>query len=177
MFSLSVMSNSLWPHGLQHARPPCPSSTLGAYSNSCLLSRWCHPTIPSSVVPFFSCLQSFPASGSFPVSQLFTSGDQNIEVSASASVLLMNIQGWFSFKVDWFNLFAVQGTLKSGTFKHPSLKASFLWCSAFFMIQLSHPYMTTRQTLALTIQTFVGKVMSLLFNRLSGFVIDFLPRS
>ena len=94
-FSLSVVSDSLWPHGLQHARSPCPSPTLGVYSNSRLSSQWCHPTIPSSVVPFSSCPQSFPASGSFPVSQLFTSGGQSIRVSASASVLPMNIQDWF----------------------------------------------------------------------------------
>ena len=88
------MSNSLRPHGLQHARLPCPSRTPGAYSNSCPLSRWCHPTFSSSVVPFFSHLQSLPASGSFPMSQLFASGGQRIGISASASVLPMNIQ-WF----------------------------------------------------------------------------------
>ena len=91
----SVVSDSLWPHGLQHTRLPCPSPTPGAYSNSCPLSRWCHPTILSSVVPFPSCLQSFPASGSLPMSQFFTSGGQSIGVSASASVLPMNIQNWF----------------------------------------------------------------------------------
>ena len=94
-FSRSVISDSLRPYGLQHARPPCPSPTPGVYSESCPLSRWCHPTISSSVVPFSSCPQSFPASGSFPMSQLFTSGGQSIGVSASESVLPMNIQGWF----------------------------------------------------------------------------------
>ena len=94
-FSSSVMSDSLRPHGLQHARLPCPSSTPRAYSKSCPLSRWCHPTISSSVVPFSSCLQSFPASGSFQMSHLFTSGGQSIGDSASASVLPMNIQDWF----------------------------------------------------------------------------------
>ena len=94
-FSRSIMSSSLQTHGLQHARPPCPLPMLRIYSNSCPLSRWCHPTISSSVIPFSSCLQSFPASGSFPMSQLFASGGQNIGVSASASVLPMNIQGWF----------------------------------------------------------------------------------
>ena len=94
-FSRSVTSNSLRPHGLQNTRPPCLSSMPGACSNSCPLSQWCHPTISSSVVPFSSCLQSFPASGSFPRSQFFTSGGQSIGVSASASVLPMNIQGWF----------------------------------------------------------------------------------
>ena len=93
-FSRSGMSNSLWPHGLQHTRLPCPSPTPGAYSNSCLLHRWCHPIISSSVVPFSSCLQSFLASGFFPMSRFFTSGDQSIGVSASASVLPKNIQDW-----------------------------------------------------------------------------------
>ena len=95
-FSRSVVSDSLRPHGLQHSRPPCPSPTPGVYSNLCLLSRWCHPAISSSVVPFSSHLQSFPASGSFQMSQFFTSGGQSIGVSASASVLPMNIQDWFS---------------------------------------------------------------------------------
>ena len=94
-FSLSVVSNSLWPHGLQHSRPLCPSPTPGAYSNSCPLSRWCYPTISSSVVPFSCCLQSFPASRTFPMSQFFISGGQSIGVSASASILPMNIQDWF----------------------------------------------------------------------------------
>ena len=93
-FSRSVMSNSLGPHELQHARPPCPSLTPGVYPNPHLLSQWCHPTISSSVIPFSSCPQSFPASGSFKMSQLFASGGQNIGVSASTSVLPMNIQDW-----------------------------------------------------------------------------------
>ena len=94
-FSCSVLSDYLWPHGLQHTRLPCPSPTPGACSNSCPSSQWCHPTISLSVIPFSSCLQSFPASGSFQMSQLFTSGGQTIGVSASASVLPMNIQDWF----------------------------------------------------------------------------------
>ena len=94
-FTHSVVSNSLQPHGLQHTRPPCPSPTPGAYSNSCTLSWWCHPVISSCVVPFSSCLQSFPASGSFPMSQLFASSGQGIGVSASALVLPTNIQDWF----------------------------------------------------------------------------------
>ena len=93
-FSHSVVSNSLWPHGLQHARPPCLSPMPGVYSISGLLSQWCHPTISSSVVPFSSCLQSFPASASFPMSQFASSG-RSIGVSASASILAMNIQDWF----------------------------------------------------------------------------------
>jgi len=93
-FSRSVLSNSFWPHGLQHARPPCPSPTPGVYPSSCPLSWWCHPTISSSVIPFFSCLQSFSASGSFKMSQLFTSGGQSVGVSVSTSGLPMNIQDW-----------------------------------------------------------------------------------
>ena len=110
-FRCSVMSAFLWPHGLQHARLPCPSTTPGVYSNSCPLIRWCHPTISSSVIPFSLCLQSFPASGSFLMSQFFASGGQNTGVSASASVLPMNIQDWFP--VRWLTLLAVQRTLKS----------------------------------------------------------------
>ena len=93
-FNRSVVSDSLWPHEPQHARPPCPSPTPGVYPNPCPLSWWCHPTISSSVIPFSSCPQSLPASGSFPMSQLFTSGGQSIGVSASTSVLPMNIQDW-----------------------------------------------------------------------------------
>ena len=89
------MSDSFWPHGLQHTRLPCPSPTSGAYSNSCPLCRWCHPTISSSILPFSSCLQFFPASGSLPMSWFFASGGQTIGASASASVLPMNIQNWF----------------------------------------------------------------------------------
>ena len=104
-FSCSVMSNSLRLHGLQHAGPPCPSPLPGAYSNSCPSSRWCHPTISSFVVPFSSSLQSFPVSGSFPMSQFFTSGGQSIGVSASATVLLMNIQDWFPLGyTSWISL-------------------------------------------------------------------------
>ena len=103
-FSCSVMSDSLPSHGLQHARPPCPSPTPGVYSNSCPSRRWCLPTISPSVVPFSSCLQSFPASGSFPMSQFFTSGGQRIGVSASVSVLPMNIQDWFPLGLTSFLL-------------------------------------------------------------------------
>ena len=104
-FRCSVQSNSLWPHGLQHARPPCPSPTPRACSNLCPSSQWCHPTISSSVIPFSSCLQSFPASGSFPMSQFFPLGGQNIGVPASASVLPMNIQDWFPLGLTgWISL-------------------------------------------------------------------------
>ena len=125
-----------------------------------------HLTISSSIVPF-SCLQSFPASGSFPMSQFFTSGGQNIGISASASVLPMNIQ---DFRIDWFDLLAVQGTLKS-LLQHHSSKASIFWHSAFLLVRLFHPYMTTGKT------TFISKVMSLVFNMLSRLVIAFLARS
>ena len=127
-----------------------------------------------SVAPF-SCLQSFPASGCFPVSQLFTSGGQSIYWSFSFGASPSNL-GLISFSIDWFDLVAVQGTLKS-LLKHHNSKASILQYSAFFMVQLSHPYVTTGKTMALTRWTFVGKVMSLLFNTLSRFVIATVPRS
>ena len=105
LFIHSVVSDSLWPHGLQHARLPCPSPSPRACSNSCPLSQWCHPTISSSVVPFSSCSQSFPASGSFPINWLFTLGGQSIGVSASASVLPINIQDWFPLGlIGWISL-------------------------------------------------------------------------
>ena len=122
-------------------------------------------------VPFSSCLQSSPASGSFQMSHFFVSGGQSIGVSALASVLPM-----ISFGMDWLDLLAVQGTLKS-LLQHQSSKASIRWCSACFTVQLSHPYMTTGKTIALTRWTFVGKVISLLFNMLSRLIITFLPRS
>ena len=155
------MSNSLWPHRLQHTRLPCPLPTPRAYSNSCPLSQWCHPTISSSVVPFSSCLQSFPASGSFQMSQFFASGGQNIGVSASASVLPMNMQDWSPLEcTGWISLLS-EGL--SSLLQNHSSKASILWCSAFFIVQLSHSYMTTGKTTALTRWTFVGKVMSYAF--------------
>ena len=157
--SVAQSCPTLRPHRLQHARLPCPSPTPRACSNSCPSHRWCHPTISSSVIPFSSRLQSFPASGSFPMSQLFTSGDQTIGVSVSGSVLPMNIQGWFPLGLT--GLISLQS---KSLLQHHSSKTSVLQCSAFFIVQLSHPYMTTRKTIALTRQTFVGKVMSLLFN-------------
>ena len=146
------MSDSSQPHESQHARPPCPSPTSGVHSNSCPLSRWCHPVISSSVIPCSFCLQSLPASGSFPMNQLFTWGGQSIGVSA----------WWVSLRMDWLDLLAVQGTLKS-LLQYLSSKASVLRLSAFFTVQLSHPYMSTGKTIALTIWTFVGKAMSLLW--------------
>ena len=141
------MSNSWQPHESQHARLPCPSPTPGTYSNSCPSSWWYHPTISSSVVPFSSSLQPFPGSGSFPMSQFFASGGQSIGVSASASVLPMNIQGWFPLGLIDLNLLSIQETLRSLLQLHNS-KASILQCSAFFMVQLSHLYMTTGKTMA-----------------------------
>ena len=155
------MSDFFLPHEPRHARPPCPSPTPRAYSNSRPLSRWCYPTISSSVIPF-SCLQSFLASGSFSVCQFFTSGGQNTGASASPSVPSDEWSRLISFRIDWFDLLVAQGTLKS-LLQHHSSKASTLQCSAFFMAQLSHSYMTTGKTIALTIQTFVSKVTSLLF--------------
>ena len=167
-FSCSVVSDSLRPREpLQHARLSCPSLTPRACSNSCPSSRWCHPTISSSVVPF-SCLQSFPASGSFPVSQFFASGGQSIGASISASFLPMNIQD--CLLLGWTGLLSLQSRgLSRVFFQHHSSKASILRHSAFFMVQLSHSYVTVGKTIALTRWNFVGKIMSLLFNTLSGF--------
>ena len=120
-FNCSVVSDSLQPHGLPHARLPCPSATPGAYSNSCPLSRCCHPTISSCVIPFSSCLQSFPASRSFPMSQFFTSGYQNTGVSASASVLPINIQGWFPLQ--WTGWISLQSKGLSRVFSKPQFKS------------------------------------------------------
>ena len=159
-FSRSVVSNSLQSHESQHARPPCPSPTPGVHSDSRPLSQWCHPAISSSVVPFSSCPQSLPVSESFPMSQLFKLGDQSIR--ASALVLPMNISALISFRIDWFDCLAIQGTLKS-LLQHYSSKASVLRHSVFFMVQVLHPYMTTGKAIDLVIWTFVSKVMSLIF--------------
>ena len=132
----SVMSNSLRPNGLQHARLPCLSPTSETYSNSCPSSWWCHPTILSSVMPFSSCLQSLAASESFQVSQFFESGGQSIGVSASASVLPMNIQYWSP--LGWTGWISLQSKGLSRVLQHHSSKASILLHSAFFIVQLSH---------------------------------------
>ena len=147
-FSHSVISDSSRPHELQQTRPPCPSPTPGIYPNSCPLSWWCYPIISSSVIPFSSCLQSFPASGSFQMSQFYASGGQNVGASASASVLPVEYSGLISFRIDWLDLLAVRGTLKN-LFLHYSSKASILWYPAFFMVHLSHPHMTTGKNIAL----------------------------
>ena len=167
------MSDSLWPHELQHARPLWASPSPGVCPSSCPLNQWCHPTISSSVIPYSSCLQSFPASGSFPMSQFFTSGGQS--AGASASVLPMNIQDWFPFGLT--GLIYLQSKGLKSLLQHHSSKASILLCSAFFILQLSHSYMTNGKIIALTRWTFVSQVISLLFNTLSRLVITFLPRS
>ena len=159
------MSDSLLPHGLQHTRPPCPSPTPRVSSNLRPLSQWCHPTISASVTPF-SCPQSFPASWSLPMSQ---PNYWSFSFSISPS---NDYWGLISLRIDWFDILAVQETLKSLLQFH-SAKASILWHSAFFMIQLSHLYMTTGKTSSLTRRAFVGKVMRLLFNMLSRFVNSF----
>ena len=176
-FSRSVVSDSLWPpHESQHARPPCSSPTPGVYSNSCPSSQWCHPAVSSSVVPFSSCPQSLP----------------NIRVFSNESTLCMKWPkywsfsfsinpsnehpGLLSFRMDWLHLLAVWGTLKS-LLQHHSSKSLIFRPSAFFMVQLSHLNMTTGKTIALTRQTFVGKVMPVLSNMLSRLVKTFLPKS
>ena len=172
-FSRSLVSNSLWHYGLQHARPPCPSPTPGVYSNSCPLSWWCqlilcHPLfLPPSIFPSIRVFSNklvlrirWPKYWSFSF---------NISPSNEYS-------GLISFRMDWLDLPVVWGILRS-LLQHHSSKASILRCSAFSVIQLSHPCMTTGKTITLTRWTFVGKVMSLLFNMLSRLVITFLPRS
>ena len=132
----SLSHVQLFPtHGLQHTRLPCPSLLLRVSSNSCLMSWWCHPTISSSVTPFTSCSQSFPGSGSFPMSQPFASDSQSTGVSASASVLPMNIQDWFSLGLTGFISLLSKGLLKS-PLQHHILKESTPWFSTFFMVQL-----------------------------------------
>ena len=173
-FSHLVMSNSLPPYGLQHARPPCPTPTPGACSKSCPSSQWCHPTISLSVFPISSHLQSFPASGSFPVNQFFSiRWPKYWSFSISPS---NEYSGLISFRIDWLDLLAVQGTFLS-LLQHHSSKASIHQHSAFFVVQLSHPYITTGKAIAFIRRTSVGKVKSLPFNILSRLVTDILPRS
>ena len=136
------MSGSLWPHGLPHTKLPCPSLSSRVCLNSCRLSQWCHPTISSSIVPFSHCLLYFPASGSFPLCWLFASESQSIGSSTSATVLPMNIQGWFPLGLtDLISLLSKGLSRVFGT--HNSSKASILWPSAFFMVQIKHLFMTT----------------------------------
>ena len=176
-FSHSVVSDSLRPHESQHARPPCPLPTPRVYPNSCPSSQWCHPAISSSVVPLSSCPQYLPASESFPMSESTLRMRWPKYWSFSFSISPSNEHpGLISFRMDWLDLLAVQGTLRS-LLQHHSSKASILRHSAFFTVQLSHLYMTTGKTITLTRWTFFGRVMSLLFNKLSRLVITFLPRS
>ena len=175
LFSSSVVSNCLWCHGLWPTRPPCPSPSPRACSN-CPWSWWYHPTISSSPIPFSSCLQSFPASGSFLMSHLFMSGGQTVGVSVSASVLPVNIQDWFPL---WLTcLISLQSKRLSRVFSNsPVQKHQFLGIQLSLWSSAQIHYRTIGKTIALTRQTFVGKVMSLLFNMLSRFVTTFLPRS
>ena len=165
------MSDSLQPHGLQHTRPPCPSPFPEVCPGSCLLHWWCHPTISSSDALFSFSPQSFPASNFFSV-YIRWPNYQSFSFSISPS---KKYSGFISLKIDWFDLL-VQGTFRS-LHQHHSSKASILGCFAFFTIQFSQLYVTIGETIALTIWTFVSRVMSLLFNTLSRLVIAFLPRS
>ena len=174
-FSRSVMSDSLWPHELQHTRPPCPSPPPGVHSDSRPLSQWCHPATSSSVVPYSSCPQSLLASVFSNESTLPMRWPKYCSFSFSI-IHSKEHPGLISFRVDWLDLLVVQGTLKS-LLQHHSSKASILRRLAFLTVQLSHPYMTTGKTIALTRRTFVGEVMSLFLNMLSRLVITFLPRS
>ena len=165
------MFDSLWLHGLQHARLPCSLPSPGAYSNSCPLSQWCHPTISSSVAHFSSCPQSFPASGTFPVNWLFPSGGQIIGASASASVLPVNTQGWFPLGLTGLISWQSKG-LSRVFFK--------IWKHKFFSIQLSlwsNSHICTWKNHSFDYMDLCQEVMSLLFNMLSRLVITFLPRS
>ena len=155
-FSHSVMSNYFRPHELQHARPPCPSQTSGVYSNSCPSSQWCHPAISSYVVPFSSCPQIPPSI------RVFSSESTLLRRWPKFWSFIFNISpsnehtGLISFRMNWLDLLAVQGTLKS-LLQHHSSKALIFQCSAFFTVQLSHPYMTTGTTIALTKRTLLAK--------------------
>ena len=151
LFNHSVISDSLRRYGVQHARLPCPSLSSWSGSNSCPLSKWCHSTISPSGIPFSSCLQSLPASGSFHESVLHIRWPKYWSVNFSISPS-NEYSGLVSSRIDWFDLLADQGALKSLPQRY-NWKASVLQCSAFFMVQLSHPYMTTEKTIALTRQT------------------------
>ena len=152
------MSHSLRPHGLQHTRLPCFSLSPRVCLNSCLLSRWCHPTISYSVIPFSSCLQSFLESGSFQKSQFFASGGQNIGVSTSASVLPMNTQDWSP--LGWTSWISLLSKGLSRVFSNTTVQKHQFFVTQLSLSSNSHTYMTTGKTIALTIWTFVSKVMS-----------------
>ena len=169
--SRSVVSNSLRPYGLQHARLPCPSQSPGTCSNSCQLIDSMMPPISSSLIPFSSCLQSSPASGSFPMSQLFSTGGQSIGASASASVLPMNIQGWFPLGLTGLVSLQSKG-LSAKVFSAPQFKS----INSSVLSLLYGSTLTSGKIRALTIQTSVYKVVSLLFNKLFRFVIAFFSK-
>ena len=174
-FSHSVVSNSLRPHSSQHARPPCPSPTPGVYPKPCSLSWRCHPVISSSVIPFSSCPQPLPASGSFPMNQLLAWGGQSIGVSASAWVHPMNTQEWSP--LGWTGWISLLSKELSRVFSNITVQ-KHQFCSAQLSLESnSHINTTTGKAIALASQTFVDKVMSLLFNMLSRLVITFLLRS
>ena len=166
MFSCSVMSNSLWTHGLQHARLHCPSPSPGAISSSYPWSWWCHPTISSSVVPFSSCFQSFPASGTFPMSHRFTSDDQNTGSSALASVLPVNIQSWFPLGL--IGLISLLSKGHSRIFSSTTAQKHQFFSAQPSLRSKSHIY--TWKNHGFDYTDVYGKVMSLLFNMLSRFV-------
>ena len=172
-FSCSVVSDSATPWTAAHQAFLSITNSRSLLKLMTVEWWWCHPTISSSVVPVSSCAQSFPASGSFQMSQFFASSSQSIGVSASASVFPMNIDGWFPLGLT--GLISLQSNGLSRVFSNTTVQKH--QCSAFFIVQLAHPYMTTGKTIALTIRMFVGKVMSLYFNMLSRLVIAFLPRS
>ena len=158
-FSPSVMSDSSRPHESQHTRPPCPSPTPGVHSDSRPSSQWCHPAISSSVIPFFSCPQSLPASESFPMSQLFAWGVQSTGVSALASFLPKKSQGLFNS--EWTGWISLQSKELSRVFSNTTVQKQILQCSAFFIVQLSHPYMTTAKTIVVIIYSLASNIFSL----------------
>ena len=155
-FSRSVVSNSLWPHRPQHTRLPCPLPTPGICSDSCPSSKWCRPTISSSVIPYSLCLQTFPESGSFPMSQFFASGGQSSGVSASASVLPMNIQDWFLLELTVLISLKFKGLLR--VFSNTTVQKHQFFGAQLSLWSNSHPYMTTGKTIVLTTWIFVGKI-------------------
>ena len=157
----------LQPHGLWNIRLPCPSPTSGAHANSCPSRWWCHPSISYTVILFSSCLQSFPAWGSFPVSQFFASGGLSIGISASAWVLPKNIQDWFPLR--WTGWISLQSKGLSRIFSNATVQKHQFFDAQLSWVQLSHPYRTTGKNIILARWTFISKVMSLLFNILSRF--------
>ena len=172
LFSPQVVSVSLQPHGMQHAKLSCSSPSPGVCPSSCPLNWWCHPTISSSVTLFFFCLQSFPVLESFSMSWLFPSGGQSIV--ASASILPMSVHGWFPVRLTSLISLLSKGLWK--VFSSTTIQKHQFFGTLPFLWSISQTGMIIGKTIALTIRTFEGKVMSLLFNTLSRFVIAFLPR-